>query len=119
MAGRGQTALHGLCWRRVREPVTWGRHLRQPPLVANTLSRFVRPAWTIRHFELGDADTDQIFWRFLKVYRTEETLLLPDVPTKRMSAVKPTQCRNQSPMKKPTIFRQWVSKFWLLDLGSN
>jgi len=39
--------------------------------------------------------------------------------SKLLRANVPTQCRIQLPKKKPTIFRQWVSKFWLLDLGSN
>ena len=28
-------------------------------------------------------------------------------------------CIGDPESKKPTIFRQWVLKFWLLDLGSN
>ena len=47
-AGRGATALRGRGGRRVRKPVTWGRHLRQPPKNPCGLGHCAR-----RHYRLA------------------------------------------------------------------
>jgi len=44
----GRTALHGPGWRRVREPVTGGRHLRQPPISPRWLGHRAH-----RHYRLA------------------------------------------------------------------